>query len=305
MGDIKLFRVEAAGVAELPGQSIAIEKTLQDLIERNLETFLGVRFLASEHSTGKTHGGRIDTLGLDENNCPVIIEYKRAINENVMNQGLFYLDWLLDHKAEFTLLAMKTLGQEVQTKIDWSSPRLLCIAGNYTKYDEHAVQQINRNIELFRYQQHPGFLVLELVNAATGSPDEDAPGVPPSPKASSYTYKTVTQQSEQAPAELRNLFGALEAYLLALGNDVSRRTLKYYLAFRRIKNFACVEFRPQVKHLLVFAKVDPKTITLEGGFTRDVSSIGHYGTGDLEITIASNADLEKAKPLILASYESA
>jgi predicted transport protein len=101
------------------------------------------------------------------------------------------------------------------------------------------------------------------------------------------------------------LFGALEAYLLALGNDVSRRTLKYYLAFRRIKNFACVEFRPQVKHLLVFAKVDPKTITLEGGFTRDVSSIGHYGTGDLEITIASNADLEKAKPLILASYESA
>jgi RecB family endonuclease NucS len=56
-----------------------------------------VRFLASEHATGRVHGGRIDTLGLDENHAPVIIEYKRAINENVINQGLFYLDWLLDH----------------------------------------------------------------------------------------------------------------------------------------------------------------------------------------------------------------
>ncbi|TMD85800.1 MAG: DUF91 domain-containing protein, partial [Chloroflexi bacterium] len=57
--------------------------------------------------------------------------------------------------------------------------------------------------------------------------------------------------------------------------------------------------------LLVFVKVDPATISLESGFTRDVSSIGHFGTGDLEITIATLDDLEKAKPLILASYEGA
>jgi predicted transport protein len=285
MGDIKLFRVDSSGVAELPGHSVSVEKSLQVLVENNLETFLGVRFLASEYSTGKTHAGRIDTLGLDENNSPVIIEYKRATNENVINQGLFYLDWLLDHKAEFTLLAMKQLGSEVQSKIDWSGPRLLCIAGNYTKYDEHAVQQINRNIELFRYQQHVGYLVLELVNATTGAPDPNEDSVPASPKVSSTPYKTVSQYYEQAPLDLRNLFDALDAYLMALGNDVTKRTLKLYFAFRRIKNFACVEFRPQLKHLLIFVKVDPATISLEPGFTRDVSSIGHFGTGDLEITI--------------------
>jgi len=305
MGDIKLFRVDSSGVAELPGQSVSVEKSLQVLVENNLETFLGIRFLASEYSTGKTHAGRIDTLGLDENNCPVIIEYKRSTNENVMNQGLFYLDWLLDHKAEFTLLAMKQLGSEVQAKIDWSGPRLLCIAGNYTKYDEHAVQQINRNIELFRYQQHAGYLVLELVNATTGAPDPSDDPAPTSPKASSTPYKTVSQYYEQAPLDLRNMFEALDAYLMALGNDVTKRTLKLYFAFRRIKNFACVEFRPQLKHLLIFVKVDPSTINLEQGFTRDVSSIGHFGTGDLEITIASMADLERAKPLMLTSYEGA
>jgi RecB family endonuclease NucS len=104
MADMKLFRLEKDDVAEITARSVAVEKSLQSLIERHLEKFMSVRFLASEYSTGKTHKGRIDTLGIDENGSPVIIEYKRALNENVINQGLFYLDWLLDHKAEFELL---------------------------------------------------------------------------------------------------------------------------------------------------------------------------------------------------------
>jgi hypothetical protein len=58
------------------------------------QALLGVRFLATAFTTSN---GRIDTLGL-ENGCPVILEYKRAANENVINQGLFYLDWLMDHR---------------------------------------------------------------------------------------------------------------------------------------------------------------------------------------------------------------
>ena len=53
-------------------------------------TFFGVTFLKTEYVT--SNGRRIDSLGIDENNCPVIFEYKRASNENVINQGLFYLD---------------------------------------------------------------------------------------------------------------------------------------------------------------------------------------------------------------------
>lgn len=92
MSDIKLFRYTNAGAAELAGRAAAIERTLQRLIESQMETFLGVRLLASEYDTGAKHRGRIDTLGLDENGCPVIVEYKRHSNENVINQGLFYLD---------------------------------------------------------------------------------------------------------------------------------------------------------------------------------------------------------------------
>ena len=87
MADFKLFRVGASATAEIPARSAQVEKSLQTLFEANLEALLGVRFLATEFVTGKTHSGRIDTLGLDENGCPVIVEYKRAVNENVINQG--------------------------------------------------------------------------------------------------------------------------------------------------------------------------------------------------------------------------
>ena len=304
MSDIKLFQISPTDVQELLGHSVAVEKSLQTLIESNLENFLGVRFLASEYATGKTHGGRIDTLGLDENGCPVIIEYKRALNENVINQGLFYLDWLLDHKAEFTLLTVKAFGQPIADKIEWTAPRLVCIAGDFTKYDEHAVGLINRSIELIRYRRYgPDLLLLELVNAKTAS-IVDKPASPTlKPPAVKGADKTASELLAQAENKLADRFGMLRAMLLALGDDVQENTLKNYFAFKRIKNFACVEVHPGTGQLLVYVKVNPELIKLEAGFTRDVRKIGHFGTGDLEIRISSNDDLKRAEPLIVKSYE--
>ncbi|HEY8543743.1 MAG TPA: DUF5655 domain-containing protein [Acidimicrobiales bacterium] len=85
---------------------------------------------------------------------------------------------------------------------------------------------------------------------------------------------------------------------------MTKKVTQVYIAFRRIKNFACVEVHPQLKKLVLYLKVDPDSIPLEAGFTRDVRSIGHFGTGDLEVTVTSLADLDRAKPLVVASYES-
>src|SRR5215210_4880910 len=295
MSDIKLFRIADGSVTQLAGTSVAVEKSLQHLIEKHLEELLGVRFLRSEYSTGKSHGGRIDTLGLDENGYPVIIEYKRSLNENVINQGLYYLDWLMDHKGEFTLLVQAKLGKDEADGIEWDNPRLLCIAGDFTKYDEYAVQQIDRNIELIRYRRYGDELLLferanTLISAGGDTPPKEV-------KAPKPMYKTVTQVLEEANLDLRDRYESLKAFLLALGDDVQINTLKYYLAFKRIKNFACVEFRTQQNDpkILVYVKVDPDSASLEEGFTRDVRKTGHYGTGDLEITIRDDQDLDDAK----------
>lgn len=110
MSDLKLFRIDCGVASELRGTSVALERSLHQVIERNLEPLFGVRLLASEYSTGVKHGGRMDSLGIDENYSPVIFEYKRAVNENVINQGLFYLDWLMDHRADFKMLVLERLG---------------------------------------------------------------------------------------------------------------------------------------------------------------------------------------------------
>lgn len=304
MSDIKLFRTTTSSVTELESHSVALEKSLQTLVEAHLETFLGIRFLATEYPTGKTHGGRIDTLGIDENGCPCIIEYKRSSNENVINQGLFYLDWLLDHKGEFELLVMKKIGKEASSSIEWTSPRLLCIAGDFTRYDAHAVQQINRNIELLRYARFgDDLLLLELVNAVTSSDDAVSPSDSNGkPKAGSGN-RTVADNLSLASQKLLNLYADFKANLLGMGDDVQVKQLKLYIAFRRIKNFATVEVQAKKELLLVFVKVDPDAVTLEEGFTRDVRKIGHWGTGDLEITIRSASDLKKAMPLLEKSYQ--
>ena len=302
MSDLKLFRYQSSNVTEIDGtSSSALEKSLQTLFEQNLETLLGVRFLASEFSTGHEHGGRMDTLGLDENGCPVIIEYKRATNTNVINQGLFYLDWLVTHRGDFEMLVLENFSQEDAQSVEWSAPRLICIAGGFSKYDEHAIKQMNHNIELIRYMRFGGdLLMLEQVNAVS------APYNPtPTGKASHSSAKSVSEYLEKANQELTDRYEALREYLINLGDDVQVKTLHSYFAFKRIKNFACVLVHTRTRSLTVYTKIDPDTVDLEDGFTRDVRNIGHPGTGNLEITIKSENDFDKAKPLLERSYASA
>jgi len=300
MADIRLFSTIGKNALELKGSSLEMERSLQLYIENNLPQLLGIHFIASEYTTGKTHGGRIDTIGIDENGCPVIIEYKRAINENVINQGLFYLDWLLDHKGEFELVVQKKIGKEWQEKIDWSNPRLLCIAGDFTKYDLHAIQQINRNIELIKYRKFENnLLLLELVNV-TSSTQTSQPI--PSADKKKGSMKTVTEVLESANSETKDRYDQLRLYIEALGDDVTVKVLKYYIAFKRLKNFVCL-FITAKGEFVLWLKVDPKTVPLIEGFTRDVTTIGHYGTGDLEVLVKNNADFERAKELIRKSYE--
>lgn len=303
MGDIRIFRTDGAEACELKGSSVALEKSLQVYIEKNLEQLLGITFLESEYSTGKTHGGRIDTLGIDENGFPVIIEYKRAINENVINQGLYYLDWLLDHKAEFELMVLRRQGEAYRERLDWSNPRLLCIAGDFTKYDTHAVQQINRNIELIRYRKFDDdLLLLELVNATAAQSSTMLSSGSTGP-SSARIAPTFSEDLARLDVEIQNRFEVLKTYIEALGDDVQTKVLKNYVAFKRIKNFACVSIQRRGE-LAVRVKLDPDTIELEPGFTQDVRGKGYYGTGDLEILIRSDADIKRATPLILQSYES-
>ena len=98
MNKLRLFHMADGQVERQPASLFRYEQELQDLLEKHLHDFLDVHFLASEFATDS---GDIDTLGIDDKGRPVIIEYKRAMNQAVVDQGLDYLDWLLDRRADF------------------------------------------------------------------------------------------------------------------------------------------------------------------------------------------------------------
>ena len=291
-------------MTELASQAAKYEKDLQQLIEQQMDTFLGVSFLASEFTT--SNGGRIDSLGLDENRCPVIIEYKRHTNESVINQGLFDYDWLLDHKAKFQLLVMKELGAKAAEEIEWNGARLVCIASDFTKYDEHAIKQIDKNIELMRYKFFgDDLLMLELVNTQSTKTNQAFTNTKASGVKKSSQDKTHQQALSNASTNLLKLYNEICDFCESLGDDSQRKELKLYTAFKRIKNFASFHVLPQKKdeRIVMYLKVDVNNIALEDGFIHDVTNKGHWGTGNLEVVIRNHQDIEKAKPLIQQSFE--
>ena len=189
---------------------------------------------------------------------------------------------------------------------------MLCIAGDFTRYDQHAVQQINRNVELIRYRLFgDDLLMLELVNAVTATPVRAEADAPVSQSiddlACSKVRKDDSQQTrlEDAPEWLQALYEQVCGFIDSLGDEVQRKELKLYTAFRRLRNFACVQIcSPQRDpHLRLYLDLLPAGVTPLDGITRDVSQIGHWGTGDLELTIRNSDDWEKAKSLVTRAYE--
>lgn len=300
MSDINVFEIKPK-VKELKGSSVILEKEIQNLIEQNMEEFFGIRFLATEYSITN---GRMDSIGIDENNCPVIFEYKRSSSENIINQGLFYLDWLLDHKADFQLLVMNTLGKEVAKEIDWSAPCVFCIAKEFTKFDEHAVNQMQRNIKLVKYNKYGENLILfEHINVPVLKKDTVSKGkkVKQEKKASEKDNYDWESRIQKLPKEKQELYFSIRDYILSKGDDISENSLKNYIAFKRVKNFVCM--LPYKNKISLYLKLNPSEEVLIEDFVRDVKNIGHWGTGDLEIIIQSKEDYEKAKIYLDRAYE--
>ncbi|MGW1819536.1 DUF5655 domain-containing protein [Streptomyces sp. NPDC002125] len=295
MSGLKLFNTKG-GVTEVTPHLADVEADVQGFVEAHMEMLLGVRFLASEHRTGQVHGGRIDSLGLDENGSPVIVEYKRGTDAGVIHQGLFYLAWLMDHRAEFERLVRDRLGVTAASQVLWSGPRLICIAGDFTRYDVHAVREHRRSIDLVRYRLFGSDLLgLETVASVGGDTQVSRRARRPSvTHAAADVRKTAMME----------LAGAVDEVLLGLGDGVNRVDRKQYRAYQRLRNFACL-CPPQRSKLLVYLKVDPADVNLVPGFTRDVSGLGHHGTGDLEVQLRTPRDVERAQDLFRLSYAAA
>lgn len=303
-----LFEMSEKGLTPIEQTNFSIEKELQSLIEKNLATVFNCRFIASEFSTGALHAGRIDSLALSEENNPVIIEYKKVESSELINQSLFYLHWIQDHKGDFEIAAQRALENTIE--VDWSDVRVICIAPNYKKYDLHAVQVMGANIELWKYRLFKnGSLYLEEVFQATkataaaqGSgknPVMVEAGKKVAQVRATATY-TFEEHLEGKPDFIQTLMNGIREFIVGLDPAIEEVPKKFYVAYKISQNIVCME--PQSRSIKLFLKLRPSDVKSQPKFYRDVSEIGHYGTGDSEFTLCSEADFELVKPFIELAY---
>jgi hypothetical protein len=236
------------------------EKNLQKLIEENLDEVLGMQFLATEYTT--TFGGRIDTLAVDYNGAPVIIEYKRNKNDNVINQALSYLRWLQAQKKEFfEMLILKKLGQETaqQISIDWKNPRVVCIAESYSKFDIDTVEVIPMRIELFKYRYYDeGIFSLEPLGVSEQKAKSDS--ITPIEKPTIDT--SIDDLIIKADTTTKRLFEDIRSRIFELDENIKEKATTSYVAYRVTKNFAEIHIgKNQLKiHLRPVDYVDERGI---------------------------------------------
>ncbi|MGW0914025.1 pyridoxamine 5'-phosphate oxidase family protein [Streptomyces sp. NPDC002784] len=138
-----------------------------------------------------------------------------------------------------------------------------------------------------------GLLCLLLIESASGSlsPVPARRQSLPREAAAGAGVGSVQALPGAAPACMQDLYAELDEALTACG-EVEVAQLRHYIAYRRMVTVASVIFRPKHEVILVYLKVDPETVELKEGFSRDMRGIGHLGAGDLELRIASAADLD-------------
>jgi len=299
-----LYKISDQKVSRLSVVNINKEKDIQKLFEQNLSIILDIDFLDTEYST--SFGGRIDTLGIDKNGSPVIIEYKKTQNENVINQGLSYLKWLLDHKADFEVLCKK---KNITISIDWTTPRVICIAESYNKFDLDTVEILPLKIELLKYRLFEDNLL--SVDFESQKP------VKISTSKIFNNSKTKTEQKKELQKEysvdkhltiytnnIKQLYFKLKEVILQIDSNIVEEAKAKYIAYKLTTNIVDVVL--QKNAIKIFLNIPSGKLMDPYSLARDLrkpKAIGHWGNGDYEIILKDQRQLNSVMELIHQSYD--
>lgn len=250
-----LYKINGKAVKKLIAKDLDLEKHLQVLFEENLEEILNITFLAHEYST--SFGGRIDTLGIDKNGSPCIIEYKKGQNDSVINQGLSYLRWLLDHKADFDLICR---DKGIKIEIDWDSPRVICVAESYNKFDLDTADILPITVELLRYRIYEDNLLYvepenyQKVKISTSGIVKKSNQSKEKHVRLQKTY-SIEEHMIKPNEKIKALFLKLRERILGLDENIKEEPKKLYIAYKLATNFVDVEVRSKDIKLYLNVKV--------------------------------------------------
>ena len=284
---------------EVEEKAFKLERDIQRVFEQNLDTIMQLTLVKSEFTIKNK---RIDTLAYDtQSNAFIIIEYKRDRNLSVVDQGFTYLSLMLENKADFIVEYNESLKKNLKRDdIDWSQTRVAFVSTAFTDNQILATNFKDIAIELWEVKQFENNII----------------SVTPIKKTrAAESIKTITQQNQalrkvsdeikvytedehiaRASEEIAELYVKFRDAILNLADGIEVKPLQQYIAFKKDTNIVCMNIQKKQIRMWIGAKFG--TLNDAKEIARDVRNTGHWGTGDYEVAVDNDKDLEYIMSLI-------
>lgn len=294
-----IYNTAGNKLVQVKEKPFKLEREIQSIFESNLQNIMGLLFVKSEFTIKNK---RIDTLAYDkQTNAFIIIEYKRDKNYSVVDQGLTYLNLMLQNKAEFILTYNETLKDALHSKdVDWTQSRVAFVSPSFTDNQISASDFKDFGIELWEIKQFEN----NTISINTIKKSRGAPSIKPllenseSLKEVKENIKVYTEEDHFSNGSdyIIELYEKFKSSILNLTDGIEILPQKYYIAFKKGSNISDIEI--QKKSLKIFINAKIGTLDDPKGLVKDVSNIGHRGNGDYQIQIENDNDLEYIMSLI-------
>ncbi|MDD4531918.1 MAG: endonuclease NucS [Bacilli bacterium] len=297
---MKIFQQNKSELKGLKEKPFKLEKDIQKIVENNLGQVSGYQLIKSEFTI---KNNRIDTLAFDEENRSfVILEYKRDRNYSVVDQGVSYLNLMLEYKADFIVEYNESQKNNLKrNEVDWSQSKVIFVAPSFTDFQRQSSNFKDLPIELWEIKCFENEII--VINPVKKS--QSAPSIKQVQTKEASTIgkvveeiKVYTEEDHLAgkSEEIIELYETYKHAILNLATDIELFPKKLYIAFKKDKNLA--DIHVQQKGLKIWINMHKGDLDDPKNITNDVSRKGHWGNGDYEVTVSDTQNLEYIMSLI-------
>lgn len=301
-----LFEIKNKKATKINQKEFKNELELHQLIDKNLGEIFGVRFIKDEHITDKH--GRIETLGLDESNRPIVIEYKKTKEKGQLVQANRYMTWIKQNPDSFELLARKNI-KNLTGEIDFANPRILCFAQEYSIDDKCLALSLGAELWKYRYYDNDTMVISReeepeqlITTKSKGLTIEKIPREP-------RTAKTIEQHLQGASEELKSLFRRIDTEIKNISSEVEWYTTNAEIVYKTSRNFVYLAVQNKKNCLRLLLRTADDKMVDNKNLTRKIPKTHGYGNITRQVHISpkdeklNKFEIEDIINLIIQSYD--
>lgn len=286
-----LFRFDKGKAQRIGNKEFPNEIELHKLIDKNLRELFEIRYIKDEYITDKH--GRIETLAIDEANRPVVIEYKKIKESGQLTQANRYMTWVKQNPASFELLVRKNINN-FDGEIDFSNPRIICFAQEYSIDDKCLALALNAELWKYRYYENDIMTIIReeepeqlISNKSTGNTSIEKI------KRESKPALTIEEHLEGASESLVELFKKINDRILGISADIERYTTNGEIIYKTSLNFVYMAIQKRNNALRIMLRSENGKINDPQKLTERVPKKHGYGNITHQMHVSPKKDNEE------------